>query len=224
MIKGALIGVGNIEGMCNARRLGAHAFPGAYTMIGYERLCNIEKLVRDTVANDIPGDLIETGVWKGGAVIYMKYLLDQLGSQKRVYVADSFEGLPEPNPEYYPHDSGDRHYQVDFLRVTEQEVRAHFEKFELLDDRVVFVKGWFKDTLPLLEGPFSVIRLDGDMYESTINALDSLYSKLSPGGYCIVDDYNLAGCQQAMMDFRERENIIAPIVYIDGSGIYWQKE
>ena len=93
-----------------------------------------------------------------------------------------------------------------------------------MDDQVQFMKGWFKDTTK--NPPFeklSFLRLDGDMYSSTIQVLDSLYHKVSSGGYVIVDDYALEGCSTAVEDFRARHGIDDPIHKIDWCGSYWRK-
>ncbi len=196
--------------------------PKMATMIGYPRLTNIEILINEVINNNIEGDLIETGVWRGGACIFMSKLLTFLNSNKKVYVADSFEGLPPPD-EKYIHDRGDYHHTIDFLAVSLEEVENNFKKFECAPN-YEFVKGWFKDTLHLLENKFSIIRLDGDMYESTINALDALYPNLSIGGYCIIDDYGeVPGSQHAVKDYRKEHNITDEIINIDGTGVYWKK-
>jgi len=193
-------------------------------MIGLTRLRHLGKLVRQVVENQVPGDLIETGVWRGGACIYMRAMLAVLGANdRRVWVADSFEGLPQPNPVAYPADAQDTHYAVKFLRVSLDEVKANFAKFNMLDDRVEFLKGWFKDTLPTAPiAKLAILRLDGDMYESTTNALDALYAKVSPGGFVIVDDYALPTCKKAIHDFRDRHQIGEPIEAIDPYGVFWR--
>lgn len=192
------------------------------TMIGYSRLTNIEYLIHEVLSNNIGGDLIETGVWRGGACIFMAKLLEQWKSDKKVFVADSFEGLPKPD-EKYPHDKGDYHHAVDFLNVSIETVLANLVKYNTLKKSVI-VKGWFKDTLHLIENKFSIIRLDGDMYESTINALDALYPKLSIGGYCIIDDYGgVPNCPFAVDNYRKEHNIMDEMINIDNTGIYWQK-
>lgn len=109
--------------------------------------------------------------------------------------------------------------------MPKEEVEENFRKYGLLDDRVIFLAGWFKDTLP--NAPvekLSLLRLDGDMYESTIEALQSLYHKLSVGGYCIIDDYSLKGCRQAVHDFLEQNHIRCDIKKIDRIAVYWRKE
>ena len=204
-------------------------WPGlADTMIGRKRLDNLEACVRQAIENDVPGDLVETGVWRGGACILMRGILAAYGvSDKRIFVADSFQGLPEPDADRYPADRGDDLHTHEILAIGEEQVRANFERYGLLDDQVIFLKGWFEDTLP--NAPIDrlcVLRLDGDMYSSTIEALDALYPKLSPGGFCIIDDYgdrSLTGCKQAVDDYRAKHGITEEIVPIDWTGRYWQK-
>ncbi len=197
----------------------------ADTMIGLKRLDNIQFCVEKVLADHIEGDLIETGVWRGGACIFMRAILAAYEvTDRRVFVADSFEGLPRPDEKTYAHDRGDKHHSADFLAVSEEEVRARFERYGLLDDQVVFLKGWFKDTLP--RAPIerlSVMRLDGDMYQSTIESLTCLYPKLSPGGFCIIDDYALEGCRKAVGDYRADHGITSPLCEIDWTGVYWEK-
>jgi O-methyltransferase len=154
----------------------------AHTMVGILRLQNVRELTQRAIDLAIPGHFIETGVWRGGCCILMRGVLvaNAIGDRK-VYVADSFEGLPAPNPDLFPHDAGDTLHTIRELAVSVAEVKANFERYGLLDDQVVFVKGFFSDTLPTLEaGPFALIRLDGDMYESTYVALDALYPSCRP--------------------------------------------
>lgn len=200
--------------------------PGAHTMMGIKRLDNLQHCVEDVLRRGVAGDLIETGVWRGGATIFMRAILKAYSvSDRRVWVADSFAGLPPPNPAKYPADAGDQHHTFDLLAVTIDEVKANFEKYGLLDDQVRFLKGWFGETLPSAPiNQLAVIRLDGDMYESTMDALSALYPKLSRGGYLIVDDYALAGCQQAVSDYREANQIREEIFPVDGCAVYWQRE
>ena len=198
----------------------------AQTMIGSRRLCNLRELTEKVIQRGVPGDLIETGAWRGGACIMMKAVLAAYGVRdRRIFVADSFEGLPKPDPVNFPMDAGDIHHTYSALVVSMEEVQENFRKFGLLDYQVVFLKGWFKDTLPAIPTDhLAILRLDGDMYESTIEALEALYPKLSPGGYCIVDDGHLDNCQAAVRDFREANGIDSEIISIDGWGFYWEKE
>jgi len=144
----------------------------AETMVGLKRLENLEAIIVDVFRRDVPGDLVETGVWRGGASIFMRGVLKALGDPyRKVWLCDSFRGLPPPSPEKYAADAGDRHHTYEELAVTQEQVRANFARYGLLDERVEFVAGWFRDTLPSAPiSRISVLRLDGDMYESTTTA------------------------------------------------------
>ena len=132
--------------------------------------------------------------------------------------------MPKPDVETYPADLGDTLYIHTPLAISQEEVAGNFEKYGLLDDNVVFLKGWFKDTLPTAPiEKLAILRLDGDMYGSTMDALNNLYPKLSSGGFCIIDDYALKGCEQAVKDFRATHNITEELVEIDWTGRYWRK-
>jgi O-methyltransferase len=196
----------------------------ADTMIGMKRLDNIQYAIETVLEDGVDGDLIEAGAWRGGACIFMRAVLAANGVENRkVLVADSFDGLPEPD-EQYPADSNDIHHIYTYLAVSRDEVEHNFRKYGLLDDKVVFLQGWFKDTLPAAPvEKLSVLRVDADMYGSTLEALVHLYPKLSMGGFCIIDDYALNGCRQAVDDFRAERQIEAEIHEIDWTGIFWRK-
>jgi O-methyltransferase len=199
--------------------------PEADTMIGLRRLGNLEHCVRDVITNGVPGDLIETGVWRGGACIFMRAMLAAYGERDRtVWVADSFQGLPKPT-EGREEDTEDALWSVPFLAVPQQKVAANFARYGLLDEQVRFLPGWFSDTLPTAPiETIAVMRLDGDMYDSTMVALRSLYPKLSVGGYVIVDDYHaIRGCKQAVDDFRAALGIADELHQVDWTGRFWQR-
>jgi O-methyltransferase len=197
------------------------------TMIGTQRLQNLRYCLEHVIEEGIPGDLIETGVWRGGATIFMRAILKAFAVTDRcVWVADSFEGLPRPNKDKYPADANDRLYAESELAISLDEVQRNFARFGLLDAQVKFLKGWFRDTLPSAPiASLSLIRLDGDMYESTMDGLVHLYPKLSTGGYLIVDDFGaIPACRQAVEDFRSANKIAEDIKKIDWTGVYWRKE
>jgi hypothetical protein len=199
----------------------------AETMIGLKRMQNIRYCVESILRDDIPGDLIETGVWRGGASIFMRAILKaHSDTSRRVWLADSFRGLPKPDAERYPADKGsDFWVYEDRLGVPLEQVKRNFERYGLLDDSVRFLVGWFRDTLP--NAPIdrlALLRLDGDMYESTMDGLVNLYHKVSPGGFVIVDDYgHVTQCRRAIEDFRKERNITETILPIDGFGVFWRK-
>lgn len=207
-----------------ARWNGVECWPfEADTMIGVARLLSLKRMVEHVVREHVPGDLAETGVWKGGACILMNAALRELGEQKarRVHIFDSFAGLPEP---YLPQDRGDKHSELKFLAVSVDEVKRNFDKYGLLSDNLVFREGLFKDTMPRTDDikQLAILRLDGDMYCSTIEVLEALYDKVSPGGFVVIDDWRLPGANKAVQDFRKQKGITAPLVPIDASSVYWQ--
>jgi O-methyltransferase len=198
-----------------------YGFPA--TMIGKARLDNIEMCVRVIVSEGIAGDLMETGVWRGGATIFMRGMLKILGNNdKNVWVVDSFQGLPEPELEQ---DEGINYHLDPMLSVDLETVKRNFEYFDLLDDRVQFLQGWFADTMATAPvEKLSLLRLDGDLYKSTMDVLEPIYDKVEPGGFIIIDDYGaIPACKQAVHDFRESRGITEPIETIDWTGRYWRK-
>lgn len=198
----------------------------AETMVGMCRLANLRDCLIQVFADGVPGDVLEAGSWRGGASIFMRGVLVAYGeAHRQSWVADSFAGLPEPEPGRYPSDRGWAFHDFEELAVSLETVKANFSKYDLLDDSVHFLKGWFEQTLP--NAPvdrLALLRLDGDMYSSTMQALDALYGKVEVGGYVIVDDYGgIPPCKQATDDFRRREGVEDPIVAIDWTGVYWRK-
>jgi len=209
-----------------ARAEGRDWPPSGLTMIGLNRLDNVQACVQDVLANKVPGDFIETGVWRGGAVIFMRALLKAYHiTNRRVWVADSFAGVPPPNAKRYPMDAGMRYDLYPQLAVPMEEVQRNFARYGLLDDQVRFLPGWFRDSLPSAPiETLSLLRLDGDLYESTMDALVHLYPKLSVGGYIIIDDYGgVDACRQAVHDYRTSHGITEDIREIDWTGVYWQR-
>lgn len=207
------------------RELGRDWPSQAHSMIGNARMANLRNIAELVIRESIPGDFIETGVWRGGACIMMRAVLKAYGvANRRVWVADSFCGLPKPSPQVAS-DDGDLHHTFSELAVSLDQVQANFAKYGLLDDQVQFLKGWFSETLssaPIEQ--LAILRLDGDMYESTMDALTHLYDKVSEGGFIIVDDFGaVPGCQKAVIDFREQRKIDAVIQPIDGCGVFWRK-
>lgn len=200
----------------------------AETMVGVKRLENLHECIVNVLKHNVPGDVIETGVWRGGSCILMRGILKAYGDTGRtVWVADSFEGLPPPRPGEYPADTGsDLHEKSESLAISIEQVKENFARYGLLDDQVRFLKGWFRDSLPTAPiERLAVLRLDGDMYESTMDGLRHLYPKVSVGGYVIVDDYGaVPACKQAIHDYRNEHGITDPIHEIDWTGVYWRRD
>ena len=200
--------------------------PGVLSMIGQARVDQLERCVNLVLDEGVPGDLVECGVWRGGAGMLMAGMLAARANRDRtVWLADSFIGLPPPDPELDPPVDAEK-LNDEGVAVSLAEVKGNFERYGLLGDRVKFLEGWFADTLPLAPiQRIAVLRLDGDLYRSTMDALDSLYAKVSPGGFVIIDDYGcVPSCAQAVQDFRSRHDIETPITKIDWTGVYWRKE
>ncbi len=187
----------------------------ALTMAGLKRLNNLQDCVVRVLQDGVPGDLMETGVWRGGCGILMRAVLAVYGDTARcVWLADSFRGLPVPDAATYPADLLHQHAtSAPYLGVAVDTVRDNLRRFGFLDAQVRFLEGWFRDTLPTAPvEKIAVLRLDGDMYESTYVALRALYPKVSVGGYVIVDDYGaLPVCRLAVEDYRAQQGIAEQI-------------
>ena len=225
LLERAVSGFLSTTGMKHAghRAHGRDVPPDAVTMIGLVRLRSLRALAERALADNVPGDFVETGVWRGGATILMRGVLAaHQVTDRSVWVVDSFAGLPMPDVERFPVDEfwtpmGGR------LVATLDDVRANFASYLLLDDQVKFLQGWFKDTLPTAPiERIAVLRLDGDLYESTMDSLNNLYHRVSPGGFVIIDDYNLESCRIAVDEFRATHDITAEIGVIDWAGVWWQ--
>lgn len=197
----------------------------APSMIGLKRMRQLREAAEACIDGGVPGDFLEAGVWRGGACILMAGVLAESIRNgvrsmpaRRVFVADSFAGLPPPT------EADDHDHNFAQLSVGLEEVVKNFVRYKLLSDNVIFVPGWFKDTLHTIDTKaLAILRLDGDMYESTRDGL-ALYPKLSPGGFCIIDDYGaLPSCARAVDEYRAANNITTPIIDIDGIGAYWRK-
>src|SRR3954451_13484325 len=162
---------------------------GAPSMIGAKRMRNLRNECERVIKEGVPGDFMETGIWRGGACIMMRAVLKAHGiAGRRVIAADSFRGLPPPS-EGVVADVGSKMHEFPEFSVLLDEVKSAFYRYGLLDSQVVFLEGLFKDTLPRAPvQQLAVLRLDGDMYESTMDGLVHLYEKLSQGGSLIVDD------------------------------------
>lgn len=198
----------------------------AHTMIGLKRLDNLRSCAERVIADGVPGDFAETGVWRGGACIFLRGVLEAYGVEdRRVWAADSFQGMP-PTPE--DGDVLDGFLALDdyndVLAVSLDKVKSNFARYGLLDEQVRFVPGWFHESLPQSGiTKLAILRLDGDLYKSTMDALDNLYPTLSPGGFVIVDDYIIPSCRRAVTDFRAAHGIEDDIERIDDDSVYWRR-
>jgi O-methyltransferase len=226
----------------------------ALTMVGRKRLLDLERCIRAVVDDAVPGDFAETGVWRGGACIYARACLAVIATKpcwkeaqadygtmqcgrdytcldcatkeytndaRKVWVCDSFRGLPEASAD--PREGG-FFCRGDRLAVSADDVKRHFASLGLLDERVRFVEGWFRDSLPGPIEKLAVLRLDGDLYSSTRDALRALYPRLSPGGFCIVDDYGaVEPCRTAVDEYRSTHGITEPMEQVDWTCWRWRR-
>ncbi len=207
------------------RRIGRDLPSQAHSMIGKARMRNLRVLAERAIAEGVPGDFAETGVWRGGACIYLRAILAAHGvADRTVWVADSFRGLPPPDAAY-PKDRGDKHHENAALAISRAEVEENFRRYGLLDGQVRFLEGWFSETLP--GAPIerlALLRLDGDMYSSTWEALEALYDRVSPGGFVIVDDYGaVPACAAAVTEFLEARGERVDLEEIDWTGRWFRK-
>lgn len=205
-----------------------HDWPSvAHTMVGMTRMNNVQACLETVLEENIPGDFIETGAWRGGVCIFARGIFKAYDADDRnVWVADSFEGIPEVGEDAHPDDIRlAMHEHNAVLAVSEEQVRKNFARYDLLDDRVRFLPGLFCDTLPTAPiEQLAVLRLDGDLYQSTRDALDNLYPKLSVGGFVIIDDYLVPGCRAAVDEFRREHDIESdPIERIDRFSVFWRR-
>jgi hypothetical protein len=206
---------------------GVKTYAFSHTMTGLSALDNIERCAEMVFRDNIPGDFIEAGVCQGGTAIFMRALqvaYDE--SYRRLWAADSFQGLPSP-------ESGpDIASGLDLSEAKSpslafglEGVRDNFLRYELLDEGVTFLRGWFADTLPSAPiAQLAILRLDADLYASTRDALECLYPRVAPGGFIIVDDYGAYDvCRQAVDEYRSAHGIDEPIEFVNKFVVYWRK-
>lgn len=208
----------------DAHRINGWDWPSrAPSMIGLRRMTNLRDECERVLVENVPGDFLEAGVWRGGACMMMRAVLKAHGVRnRRVIAADTFAGMP---PQQFADAETAFIRDIPEFAVSLDEVKQGFERYHLLDEQVVFLQGRFADTLP--NAPvvqLAVLRLDGDTFESARDALATLYDKVAPGGSIILDDYFLfSGNRRAIDEFRQEHAISEPIVRIDDYGGYWIK-
>lgn len=258
---------------------GEDASREAHTMVGIKRLSNLQHCVETILQENVSGDLLEAGVLRGGASMFLRAILKAYGvTDRRVIACDTFRSSLRPGRIFvvdvfmrllswiawipgkafqravfnlslkvpaefrsFPvtQDPSDeaifgvifvlRHLRWYCQPHKDQTglpaLRSHFARYGLLDDQVEFVEGFFSDSLPTAPiEQLALIRLDGDLYESTRDAIVPLYPKLSPGGFCIVDDYYaFTDCQRAIDEYRSEHGITAELHRIDKMAVYWRK-
>lgn len=186
-------------------------------------------LAERCLSENIPGDFVECGVFGGSQVAAMvRAYYDWFGGfglpiTRRFHLFDSFEGVPEPGPQDCDFVAGGHTKGASACSL--EAVQANMKQWGVPDELLVYHRGWFeycgtfRYTVGGVKigadfGKIALLRLDLDLYEGTMAALDLFYPLLSPGGFCIIDDYALDGCRQAVNEYM-------------GGGfppIYWQKQ
>ena len=206
------------------------------TMLSFERLATLCLQVRYLDAYQLPGALVECGVWRGGAAAMMVLAHLRSGSVpwRHIHLFDSWQGLPEPDEEH------DGKFAVDFsgggkggaLKPIGQCVAGLDETRTLLEEEIGYPAelihyhvGWFQETLPRTDvGEIALLRLDGDWYESTRVCLEHLYSKVVKNGVVVLDDYGYwAGCRKATDEFIDQQSQPIMLHHIDSTGRYFIK-
>lgn len=206
-----------------------------YTMVSYHGMSNVYELSKKIEKDGKEGAFVECGVWKGGCVAIMAFVAKKAKSNRKTWLFDSFEGLPEPSAE-----DGEKAKEYALGRMSgklssiERCVgpmadveKIFFDVLKINPADIAIEKGWFQDTLQKVKekmGPIAVLRLDGDWYESTKCCLDVLYDVVVPGGYVIIDDYVYwEGSKKAVDDFLAQRKIKVDLIKIDFTAVYFQK-
>jgi hypothetical protein len=195
------------------------------TMLGRARLEHLAACVERVVADGVPGDVVDCGVWRGGSAIMLLAALHVHGDGSRaVWLADTFAGDPDPDPGTFPDDAA----AVGSPRragVPRKEVEAAFARLGLDTARLRFVEGAFRDTLPVAPvGQVALLHLDAPLYEATFVALESLYPKVVPGGFVVVDDYGSnETCRRAVDEFRADHGVAEPLARVDWTAVAWRR-
>eukprot|EP00198_Chlamydomonas_reinhardtii_P007428 XP_001696765.1 predicted protein [Chlamydomonas reinhardtii] len=181
-----------------------------------------------------PGDVVETGVFMGGSGIMMANVMkdwDPCG--RRYFGFDSFQGLPQPDRSQTEDALGTTNIGAQGLFAAGVDiVKANFAKHGVDDPKLVqLIPGWFNESLPTAPvDHIAFLRLDGDLYISTWEALIYLYPKVAPGGLIYVDDYgSFNGCKVAVDKYRSMHRIAAPLHWIREPGnyveaVWWRKD
>lgn len=168
-----------------------------FSMTGKDAMFALYQSVRYVVESDIPGAIVECGVWRGGSALLAALTLRQMGAKRPIYLYDTFQGMTPPSAVDIDVEGGRAsdyiaEYADDgkWCYAGIEEVRATFERHGF-GPEVELVLGDVADTLrtEIPEGPIAVLRLDTDWYDSTRLEMELLYPKLSYGGVLIVDDY-----------------------------------
>lgn len=189
--------------------------PGYHTMVSNPRLKATLILVKAALVLPAMGDIVETGVNAGGsACVIMRFLMEYDACHRKFWGFDSFSGFPTTAKEDGVWGVGGKKGD---MAVSQETFEGNLMKWNAWDNSTIVVtKGYFSETLPRSNvSSISLLRLDGDIFISTWDALVHLYPKVVPGGYVYVDDYgSFQGCREAVDRYRSRHHIWAPLHFI----------
>ena len=202
-----------------------------YTMTNAERIFSLIQSVRYVVKNNIPGDIVECGVWRGGSMMATAKTLLQLNNkEKQLYLFDTFEGMTKPEKidvsqsnliasEEFNNTKVDSDSST-WCRASLEDVKSNLFSIGYDKEKIHFIKGKVENTLPSDEiKTISILRLDTDWYKSTKHELIHLFPKISKGGVLIIDDYGFwQGAKKAVDEYISENNIQILLNRIDNTG------
>jgi len=207
---------------------------GIYSMCSPSDVGLVLGLMKDLENSDVDGDLVETGVWKGGMGMWMQGIMKKCKMrQRKIWLFDTFESFPGPDDNQCNQKDSIIHSVTDLLYNKGEnsthsidQVKGNFKKFDLYDDNLKFVRGDILETIPVTEKEIekiALLRIDSDYYSSVKLTLEYLYDKIVKGGYVIIDDYNnpVVGAKEAVDEFRHERGITEDMKKIDGS-VFWK--
>ena len=202
-----------------------------YTMTSIERLFSLTNAVKYIVQNDVPGDIVECGVWKGGSMMAVAKTLTKLGDRSRnLYLFDTFSGMTEPSDKDFDFRGNEA---AEILRNSNKEddisfwccaqlnsVREAMYSTGYEQEKIHFIKGMVEETIPkYAPNNISILRLDTDWYESTKHELIHLFPRLSKNGVIIIDDYGYwKGAKLAVDEYFSQNKIPIFLCRIDDTG------
>jgi glycosyltransferase involved in cell wall biosynthesis/predicted O-methyltransferase YrrM len=201
-----------------------------YTVLSPERLFSLYSLAKQICLDDIPGDFVECGTYRGGSLALLAAVVKRYSlRQRRVYAFDTFAGMPEPTEVDRSQGmaANDTEWGVGTLKAPVEEYLAVVCQALGVAEVVVPVPGVFAETLPEYQGKIGEIALlhaDGDWYESTWEIFDRLFDGVVAEGFIQIDDYgHWEGCRQAVEEFERSRNVSFPLCAIDYTGVWFRK-
>ena len=205
-------------------------FVRPYTMTSVERLKSLSDAVNYVVENNIEGDFVECGTWKGGSVMCMQKKLMRLNqNDRKFWVFDTYEGMPEPDDvdknfnktaAQQLLDAEEKDNSLTWAYSNYEETTGNILSTGYPAEKMNFVKGLVEDTIPQTQiESIALLRLDTDWYSSTKFELENLYPKLVKGGVLIIDDYgHWEGCKKAVDEYFKLNKIPVFMSRIDYTG------